>query len=83
THLARRPTGDDNLEFAITTVGDLTRRPEDHDYQDLLSRYSQRAAARRLAAACRYGFRVGAGVGASTEIAVAVATATRAGLPIG
>jgi hypothetical protein len=33
--------GEDNLEFAITTVGDLTRPPEDHYYEDLLSRYSQ------------------------------------------
>lgn len=30
-----------NLEFAVTTVGDLTRPHEDHYYEDLLSRYSQ------------------------------------------
>ena len=33
--------GEDHLDFAITTVGDLTRPPEDHYYEDLLSRYSQ------------------------------------------
>jgi hypothetical protein len=33
--------GEDNLEFAITIVGDLTRPPEDHYFEDLLSRYSQ------------------------------------------
>jgi hypothetical protein len=33
--------GQDNLEFAVTIVGDLTRPPEDHYYEDLLSRYSQ------------------------------------------
>ncbi len=33
--------GEDNLEFAITIVGDLTRPPEYHYYEDPLSRYSQ------------------------------------------
>jgi hypothetical protein len=33
--------GHDHLELAVTTVTDLTRPPEDHYYEDLLSRYSQ------------------------------------------
>jgi TnpA family transposase len=33
--------GEDKLELAVTTVTDLTRQPEDHYYEDLLSRYSQ------------------------------------------
>ncbi len=33
--------GEEGLEMAVTTVTDLTRPPEDHYYEDLLSRYSQ------------------------------------------
>jgi len=33
--------GEEGLEMAFTTVTDLTRPPEDHYYEDLLSRYSQ------------------------------------------
>lgn len=33
--------GEERLEIAVTTVTDLTRPPEDHYYEDLLSRYSQ------------------------------------------
>jgi TnpA family transposase len=33
--------GEHNLEVAVTAVSDLTRPPEDHYYEDLLSRYGQ------------------------------------------
>jgi hypothetical protein len=33
--------GEEQLELAVTRVTDLTRPPEDHYYQDLLSRYNQ------------------------------------------
>jgi Domain of unknown function (DUF4158) len=33
--------GAEHLEMAVTAVGDLTRAPEDHYYEDLLSRYGQ------------------------------------------
>jgi hypothetical protein len=33
--------GEHPLELAVTAVSDLTRPPEDHYYEDLLSRYGQ------------------------------------------
>jgi hypothetical protein len=33
--------GEERLEMVVTTVTALTRPPEDHYYEDLLSRYGQ------------------------------------------